>query len=344
MKISRYMARIALCLLLAIPAQGAPVELEDDLGRTVIIDQPCQKVVFLVENALNTYYSIADPETVLAIGDNIWKRELKEDFFRAVDPKFDEKVRIGFEAGLVSLETLAAEGPDLVVLWATSPEDENLKAITETLGIPVYAVFITSIEDMYKQVREMGTISGRADRAAEVEAIMKSYVAEVTSATEGIPDEDRPKVYWMWSDVLGTAGRESGFDDLIYQAGGINVMNFWENDASRMEHPTVPLETLISLNPDVIYMWYNEKLDPEDVISGTEFTGWKDINAVKNGRVYEIENPFLFDAFSPRMPMALMHLARNIQPELFADMSIDERLDGFFGEMYSVHYPGYAAL
>ena len=206
MKISRYMARIALCLLLAIPALGAPVELEDDLGRTVIIDQPCQKVVFLVENALNTYYSIADPETVLAIGDNIWKRELKEDFFRAVDPKFDDKVRIGFDSGLVSLETLAAEGPDLVVLWATSPEDENLKAITETLGIPVYAVFITSIEDMYKQVREMGTISGRADRAAEVEAIMKSYVEEVTSATEGISDEDRPKVYWMWSASWGPPG------------------------------------------------------------------------------------------------------------------------------------------
>jgi len=342
--ISRYIAIIALCLYLAIPALGAPMEVEDNLGRTVTIDQPCQKIVFLVENALNTYYSIGDPETVLAIGDNIWKRELKEDFFKAVDPKFDDKVRIGFDAGLVSLETLAAEDPDLVVLWATSPEDENLNAITETLRIPVYAVFITSSGDMYKQVRDMGTISGKTDRASEVEAIMISYVEEVTSATEGIPDEDRPKVYWMWSDVLGTAGRESGFDDLIYQAGGINVMNYWDNDASYVEHPTVPLETLINLNPDVIYMWYNEKLDPEDIIRGTEFAGWRDINAVKTGRVYEIENPFLFDAFSPRMPMALMHLAKNIQPELFADMSIDERMDGFFGEMYSVHYPGYAAM
>ena len=92
-------------------------------------------------------------------------------------------------------------------------------------------------------------------------------------------------------------------------------------------------------------MWYNKRTwTPRTSSAGREFAGWKDINAVKNGRVYEIENPFLFDAFSPRMPMALMHLARNIQPELFADMSIDERLDGFFGEMYSVHYPGYAAL
>ncbi|MBN1322469.1 MAG: ABC transporter substrate-binding protein [Methanotrichaceae archaeon] len=341
MKIALYLAGMALCLALAMPAFGEPVELTDNLGRTVTIDQPCHKIVFLVENALNTYYSVGDPQSVLAVGNNIFKSELKMPFFEAVDPDFGQKGKIGFESGLVNLEALAAEDPDLVVLWATSPEAENLKAINDTLGIPVYAVFVTSIDDMYKQVEDMGIISGRVERASDVEAIMKGYMEEVTSVTDGIPDEERPKVYWMWTDVLGTTGRNSGFNDIIYQAGGINVMNYWDNDASYEEHPPVPLETLISLNPDVIYMWYNENLDPEDVINGTDFAGWKDINAVKAGRVYEIENPFLFDAFSPRMPMALMHLAKNIQPELFADLSIDDKLDGFFVEMYSVHYPEY---
>jgi iron complex transport system substrate-binding protein len=318
------------------------IEITDDIGRIIEVLQPCDRIVFLVENALNTYYAMGNPESVAAVGGNIWKPELKEDFFRAVDPDYDQKPKVGFEANMVNLESLAKESPELVVLWATNAEDPNLKAVNETLNVPVYAVFIDSLDDMFKQVEVMGQISGRPERASEVSRIMRSKMEVVTNATRDIPDNQRPKVYWMWSDVLGTAGVKSGMNDLIYEAGGINVMNYWSNESKALEHPKLNLEALIALNPDVIYMWYNEQLDPEDISSSPEFAGWKDISAVKNGRVYEIENPFLFDAFSPRLPLTLMHVAKDVQPDLFKDLNLTEEMDGFFVQMYGVHYPGYA--
>jgi iron complex transport system substrate-binding protein len=185
----------------------------------------------------------------------------------------------------------------------------------------------------------MGKISGNEKRAAEVKGIMEKYVAKVTNVTSKIPENERPTVYWMWSNILGTAGVESGINDVIDQAGGVNVLESWDNSTKSMEHPTLTLEALIKLNPDVIYMWYNENLDPKDIMTGEDFKGWKDINAIKSGRVYEIENPYLFDAFSPRLPLSLMHVAKDLHSEKLKDLNMTQEIDQFHVEMYGFHYP-----
>ena len=96
----------------------------------------------------------------------------------------------------------------------------------------------------------MGKISGNKERAEQVKEIMKSYADMATNVTSQINESDRPTVFWMWTDVYGTAGVKSGINDLIDLAGGINVMTQAEEDAQVMEHPVVTQETLIKLNPD----------------------------------------------------------------------------------------------
>ena len=71
----------------------------------------------------------------------------------------------------------------------------------------------------------MGVISGNKERAAEVKKIMQSYVEKTTNVTDKVAESDKPKVFWMWTDVYGTAGVKSGMNDLIEEAGGVNVMN-----------------------------------------------------------------------------------------------------------------------
>lgn len=332
----------ALCVLLALSsaAAGEKIAIQDDLGRNLTINSPSERIVFTMENALKTYYAIGDPKNVAALKDDQYMQRLSEDIFSKVDPNFNQKLTVRVDGDLLNLEDLAKANPDLVVLWATSDQDPNLKAINETLKVPVYAVFVDSLDDLFRQVEVMGKIAGDGSRASEVEGVMKKYVARVTDVTSKISQDDKPKVYWMWTDAggLGTAGVKSGINDLIEEAGGINVMQYADNDTRDMEHPTLSLETLVSLNPDVIYMWYNEKVDPEDILTGEEYRGWKEINAVKNGRVYEIENPYLFDAFSPRLPLALMHVAKDLHPEEFAGLNMSQEIDQYHVEMFGVNY------
>jgi iron complex transport system substrate-binding protein len=279
-KLGYAVLEFVVCIMLAVsPVAGEKITIKDDLGRDVSINSPSQRIVFAMENALKTYYAVGDPKNIVALKDDKWMRKLMEDIFVKVDPQFEQKLTVKLSGDLLNLEDLAKAEPDLVVLWATSPEDPNLKAINETLKVPTYAIFVRSLPDIFKQVEAMGKISGNERRAAEVKGIMEKYVAKVTNVTSKIPETDRPKVYWMWSDILGTAGVESGINDVIDQAGGANVLQSWDNSTKSMEHPMLTLEALIKLNPDVIYMWYNENLDPKDIMTGAEYKGWKDINA-----------------------------------------------------------------
>jgi len=156
--------------------------------------------------------------------------------------------------------------------------------------VPTYGVFIDSTADLYRQAEIFGRIIGNESRAARVVDIMTEYEKKVTDVTSSMNDTDKPKIYWMWCDILGTAGLNSTANELIEKAGGVNVMQYWSNEIRTMENPKLNLESLVQLNPDVIYMWYKTNLDPEDVISGKYFEGWKEINAVKNGRVFEVDS------------------------------------------------------
>lgn len=335
---------LSICLMLS-GLSASAIEttiIKDDLGRDVVIIPPAERVVFSMENALKTYYAVGDPKTVAALKDDQWMRKLTDDVFSVVDPDFEKKLTVNITGDQLNLESLAAANPDLVVLWASSPDDPNLLAINDTLKVPIFAVYVTSIDDVYRQVDSMGEITGNRERAEDVKKIMKKYAELTTNVTDKIGESERPKVFWMWTDVYGTAGAKSGINDLIDMAGGINVMKYASADAKDMEHPVVTEETLIKLNPDVIYMWYNEKLNPEDIIGGEDFRGWKDINAVKNGRVYEISNPYVFDAFSPRMPLALLHVARDLYPDKFSDLDFNQTVDQYNVDMWGVHYPSLA--
>ncbi|MFZ3112196.1 ABC transporter substrate-binding protein [Methanothrix sp.] len=339
-----FLLAIAFCLLSAVPTIYANeiALMEDDLGRSINISSPSERVVFTMENALKTYYAVGDPENVVALKDDKWMRRLTEDVFPVVDPNFEDKIIINITGDQLNLESLAKVDPDLVVLWASSPDDPNIRAINDTLKVPVFAIYVNSLDDVYRQVDTMGIISGDTDRASEVKEIMEGYVKLTTNVTDQIQESDKPRVFWMWTDIYGTAGVDSGINDLIDMAGGSNVMKLAEEEAQDLEHPVINQETLIKLNPDVIYMWYNEDLDPEDIINGEDFLGLRDINAVKNRRVYEISNPYLFDAFSPRMPLALLHVARDLHPDKFQDVDMNQTIDQYNVDIWGVHYPSMA--
>ncbi|NPV61025.1 MAG: ABC transporter substrate-binding protein [Methanotrichaceae archaeon] len=323
-------------------SENKTIQVTDDRGRTIEVPYPCERIVFLVENAMNTMYAVDGADNISGIGD-IWMPEQREPLFKAIDPNFDSKVRISKEGGMVNMETLAKADPQLVVLWSADWDDDVTQAIEENLNVPTYGVFIDSTSDLQRQAEVFGQIIDREKRAAEVVNIMKLYEKKVTDDTSTIPQEEKPKVYWMWGDILGTAGLKSTANELIEKAGGVNVMQLWTNETRTLEHPTLNLETLVQLNPDVIYMWFNTNLDPEDIVNGKDFEGWKDINAVKNGRVYEVENPLIFDFHTPRYPLALMIMAKDINPDKFQDLDLDAEIDNMFVDLYQVHYPGFEA-
>lgn len=302
--------------------------------------------MFLVENAMNSMYAVGGADEIVGIG-AVWQEDTKAPFFRAIDSNYDSK-RLSEGTAQPSTETIATVDPQLVLLWASDWESEDIKSIEESLNVPVYGVYIDSLDDLQNQMKTFSKIIGKEEEGERVLDVMDKNMAKVTDITNALSEEEKPTVYWMWSDVYGTAGEISTADDLIGRSGGVNVISKWDNSSKSLEHPVLNVETLLDLNPEVIYMWYNEDLDPSDITSGNtvdgiDFSTWSEIDAVKNGRVYEISDPFVYDFHSPRLPLAMMHIAKDLYPDKFADIDLAEETDQYYVNIYGVHYPGFEA-
>mgnify|MGYP000868966298 CR=1 FL=1 len=314
----------------------------DDRGKAIEVPYPLERAVFLVENAMNTMYAVGGAGKITGRG-SIWKEDIKAPFFRAIDPSYDQMKIVSSHNDQVDLESLSAADPQVVFLWSADWSDDNTKTIEETLGVPVYGVFIDSLDDMKKQPLTFAKMLGNESAGQKVVDIMNKYIDIVDQRTGTVPPADRPRVLWMWGDIYGTAGLQSTANDLIKMSGGVNVLENSDISDKWMEHPVLNIETISELDPDVIYMWYNEKLDPSDIMSGEgDFAAWKDLTAVKNKRVYEVSDPFVFDFHSPRLPLALIAMAKNLYPDKYADVDLNQTVDSYFSDLFHVHYPGYA--
>ncbi|WP_319578035.1 ABC transporter substrate-binding protein [uncultured Methanospirillum sp.] len=321
---------------------GQTITILDDRGQYITIPYPVHNVVFLVENAMNSMYAVGGADRIAGIG-NIWMFEKKEPFFRAIDPDFDSKPKITDTNGEVDLQALSQINPDLVVLWSADWNDQATTAIKEQVKVPVYGVYFTKLSDVSRAISVYAKMIGDESRESEVASIMTEYTKKVTDKTAGLQDSEKPTVYWMWGDIYGTAGINSASNELIRLAGGKNVIETADIIGKSDEHPVIDLDTLRKLNPDIIYLWYNEDVNPSDILRGEgEFSQWRDLKAVKSGRVYEVADPFVYDSFSPQQPLALMAIAKDVHPELFTDINLSDLIDSFFVKMYNVHYPSYS--
>ncbi|HII79936.1 MAG TPA: iron ABC transporter substrate-binding protein [Methanosarcina sp.] len=320
------------------------ITVTDDIGREITVPYPCERSVFLVENAMNSMYAIGGADKISGIG-AVWYEDTKAPFFRAIDSNYDKK-RLSKGSEQPGTETIATANPQVVFLWASDWGSEDIKAIEETLNIPVYGVYIDSLDDLQRQMKTLSKLIGKEERGEEVIESMNNSMRKVTDVTGALPAEEKPEVYWMWGDVYGTAGLDSTANALIERSGGINVLNKWTNETKNVEHPVLNLEALLAMNPEVIYMWNNENLDPinitsGDTVDGMDFSTWSEISAVKNSRVYEISDPFVYDFHSPRLPLAMMHVAKDLHPDKFADLNLTEETDQYYVDVYGVHYPGF---
>lgn len=202
-----------------------------------------------------------------------------------------------------NLELIASVKPDLVLISDMfSPE---LKAKIEALGIKVFDLSShDSFEGVYTAIENAGKITNAA-ASTQLIADMKIKIDDVLAK---VANASKTKVYYVvgfgeYGDY--TAGKGTFIDQMITMAGGENVAQ----DADGWKYS---LEKLIEKNPELIIcsQYYDSKKGIEAA------NGYKDLEAVKNGQLKEIDNDLL-DRQGPRSADGLLALAKLIHPELF---------------------------
>lgn len=268
----------------------------DDLGRTVRLDAPAERVVCL-------YGGLA--ETVVALGrqDALVARTKADDFPRSIVelPSVGTHMR-------PNLELIAGLAPDLVLQQAGRAEAAEVAHDLERLGIPVALFQPRSFADLFSVMLRVGSLLGEDQKAQALVAGLQERLDQVDAALEDIAE--RPAVVFeVRHPNLLLAGRDSLVSEIIERAGGSNpVLN--PGKLARLSE-----EELLRLDPEV-YLIQRGPMNPAP-LPLAERPLYRDLPAARTGRVLVVDEA-LYSRPGPRSILAVEQLARFLHPDRFS--------------------------
>lgn len=184
----------------------------------------------------------------------------------------------GFDGNSISIERILSYKPDFVY-GAKGMHDFIIEQLS-ALGIKTYLAESTSIETVLEEIEFMAELTGNKKKGVDCVEKIRSELPDITDskAKFGV-------YYEVWYAPYMTAGKKSFINSIIEMAGGKNIFGQIEDP-----YPMVSEESIILENPQVILIPSQNGISLESVC---QRNGWKNIDAVKNGRVYFVDGDLI---------------------------------------------------
>ena len=319
----------AFCLLLS--CNNAPtlktkdansISVTDFRGKEVNLDHPAKRIVCLIESALSGIYMLNTEDKVVGISSNVYSEDVFR-YYASMDKRIENKsIPAPGNWDFANIESVIALNPDLVIIWAN--QTESIESI-EGKGIPVYGVMLKSLNDVYKEISDLGTLTAKTTRADSIISFTKN---EISCCQYVISEKPAIKsIYFSWvQGLLETSGQNSMVNELIELSGCKNVCT------SPDEHITINKEKLIEWDPDIIVMWCNSRINSDNIYEMKELAR---VKAVRNRKVFQIPSSFLCDLWTLKFQYAVKLLSVWANPDKLSDLKLKEEkakiLKGLYG-------------
>jgi iron complex transport system substrate-binding protein len=191
-----------------------------------------------------------------------------------------------------SIERIVGLKPDIVIV--NLPEQMRIKKQLEKLGVTIFVSSPKSLNDIYKEIADIGKIVKKERVADSLIHYMKMNIG---------PSEHKRKkgVYIELSPrPLVTIGAHSFLNEMLEMAGGKNIFSDLNKD-----YPVISQEEVIKRNPEIIIL-----LHPGNI---TDRLAWKKIAAIKKDKVYTNLNQDHILRPGPRLVEGFKELQRIIR-------------------------------
>ncbi|MEU1246185.1 ABC transporter substrate-binding protein [Micromonospora arida] len=235
------------------------------------LDKRPEKIVVLSPTATEMLFAIGAGPQVTAVDD--------QSNYPADVPKTD------LSAFQPNAEAIAGKNPDLVVL----SDDRN--KIVEQLGklkIPVYQTpAATTLDDSYRQITELGTLTGHADQATDVATRMKDDIAKLV---KDLPQRAGKLTYFHeLGPELYSATSKTFIGSLYSQAGLTNIADPADADGKSFGYPQLSQEFIVKADPDFVFL-ADAKCCQQNADTVKARSGWAGLTAVKNNQVVALDD------------------------------------------------------
>jgi len=278
----------------------------DNYGREIVITEKPTKVLTLGPNATELFIALGLEDFV--IGKSL------DNHSRAPLPKYAEAYE-SIEAltyGSATRETVIASGADFIygIDWEFGGEGLDIEEL-EGFGITTYMNSALSLEEMYKEILDLGKIFGVDEKAEAFVADQKERIAAVQEKVS-YQDPVDVLVYDSGGDGVFTAGGTNFATLLIEYAGGKNVFD----DITDKQWITVSFEEVLARDPDVILIQdYDAPPLEQKVKEIKENSVLSELDSVANENF--VVNTLESVLPGNRMAYTIEVLAAEFYPELF---------------------------
>ncbi|SCL24236.1 iron complex transport system substrate-binding protein [Micromonospora nigra] len=240
------------------------------VGSLTLQERP-EKIVSLSPTATEMLFAIGAGPQVTAVDD--------QSNFPADAPKTDLS---GYQP---NAEAIAARNPDLVVL--ANDTNKIVDQLT-ALKIPVHLnPAAKTLDDSYRQITELGALTGNVDAAADVTKRMKDDIAKIVAE---VPERaEKPTYFHELGPELYTATSKTFIGSLYTLAGLENIADAADADGSNGGYPQLSQEVIVDADPDFIFLADTKccQQSPETVKARG---GWSGITAVKNNQIVALDD------------------------------------------------------
>ncbi|MEM9388709.1 MAG: ABC transporter substrate-binding protein [Pseudomonadota bacterium] len=276
-----------------------PKAVVDPAGRRVVLDRPPTAIASVILGGDEMLARLVAPSRVRSIT------------YLADDPGISNVSGV-YPASVLrnhgGIEEVIAAEPDLAIVAAYT------NAVTAGLLLDTGIAFLRFVhfdthDDIRRNVRTLARAVGSSARG---EAWLDEMDRRIAAVQTKVADRARPRVLY-YSLSGSTAGPGSLMDETITFAGGDNVIAGTGLGAL----PRISPETVISLQPEVILLsGWSGGVGPAAHEVLLEDPAWRDVPAVRDGRVYSLSGAWI-TSVSPHRVGGVEEVAKLLHPRAF---------------------------
>lgn len=268
---------VVLLILLPLQKNAGAADLTDQSGKTIHFEHPFTRIISLYGAHTENLAALGlDKEIIGRTGDDDYPPSITS------KPEFSD---------LDNPEKFIAARPDLILV---RPMLENrhpeLFTSLQKARITIVSLQPTDIGQMYAYWRDLGKLTGKTKEAEAMIETFKSGLAQVRDKFKDIPENKRPRVYFeSIHEMMRTFSPQSISLFSLKSAGGINIAV----DAVPRHSTNIAdygKERILSHAGDIdVFLAQTGRMNRVDKMMILEEPGFQSIKAIKDGRVYLID-------------------------------------------------------
>jgi iron complex transport system substrate-binding protein len=289
-------------------------------NRTVTVPMPVERIVATGYGSMHTLIQLGAEDKIVGCSHpDQWSA------LPYVAPELDDLPDTGGPSKTnFNVELAASLEPDVIFACSSGGGFGDVDMIQDKTQVP--AIAVSSDENLWfvDELRIIGALTGKDDRARDIIAYTKENVYEISDITSKVPDEDKPVIFAC--GCCKSLTTSCGTTSEIELAGGLCVPGAaWGQQVSK--------EQIIKWNPDVIVIQWASPEWIEEMLSDPVL---QNVNAVKNGRVYSTIGGYWGDAPLDQHMASVYYLAKLFYPDKFEDLDVEKESNEIWEHLYGV--------